>query len=74
MEAGRKTGSDPDPPLPWRSKTLRRSGPDLAQTWRQRRRKFFFCIRWGVNFRVYLMCGTLKMLGIYGESKYVCKT
>ena len=34
-------GSDPDPPLPWRSKTLRRSGPDLAQTWRQRRRKFF---------------------------------
>ena len=67
------SGSDLTPRPPRRSKTLRRSGPHLAPTSRQRRRKRFFSIRWGVQLRFYPLPVHLKCSAFQGVSKYVYK-
>ena len=68
------TFSPPPPPTPTpRTCTaLRRSGPYLAPTWRQRHWKIF--VAYGGKISFYPLCVRSKRSGFYGESKYVCKT
>ena len=48
------------PPPVGGPKTLRRSAPDLAQTWGRRRRKFCLCMRRGVEVRFSSACVSSK--------------
>ena len=72
---GGRPDSDLDPPPPsppiGRSNLLRWSGPRLAQTWRRRRRDFFFWCMVGFKNLLHPVC-MLKMLRIlWGIQMYI---